>query len=101
MFSDKDKVVKPGRLIIRTHAVRRMFERRIKAEDVRHVLLTGEVIEDYPNDFPYPSSLVLGWIGPTAIHVVAAYNVVDSETVVITVYSPQPDKWSEDFRRRV
>jgi len=27
------------------------------------VIETGEIIEDYPNDFPYPSRLLLGWCG--------------------------------------
>ncbi len=31
--------------------------------DVREVLTSGEVIESYPDDTPYPSRLVLGWRG--------------------------------------
>ena len=42
------------RLIFRVHAVRRMFERGISEEDVRAVLATGETIESYPSDTPYP-----------------------------------------------
>ena len=41
----------------RVRAIRRMFERGITEEDVAHVLSTGEVIEEYPDDLPYPSRL--------------------------------------------
>ena len=40
----------------------------VSAEDeVRNVIQTGETIEDYPDDFPYPSRLVLG-MARTAAH---------------------------------
>lgn len=87
-------------LIFRTHAIQRMFQRRVSADDVRSVLAMGEVIEDYPFDTPYPSRLVLGWVGGRALHVVAADNMSDGETYVITVYEPDPALWSSDYRRR-
>ncbi|MFQ5773903.1 MAG: DUF4258 domain-containing protein [Kiloniellaceae bacterium] len=68
--------------------------------EVRHVLETGEDIETYPDDTPYPSRLVLGWIGARPLHVVAADNAEAGETVVITVYEPDPASWNRDFRRR-
>jgi hypothetical protein len=88
------------RLVFRVHAIQRMFQRRISVDDVRHVLSTGEVIEDYPNDTPYPSRLVLGWRGSRPIHVVAAENVESQETIVITVYEPDLTQWEPGFRRR-
>ena len=87
-------------LVFRVHAIQRMFQRRISAEDVRHVLATGEVIEEYPNDTPYPSRLVLGWSGERPIHVVVADNPEGQETIVITVYEPDPAQWEPGFRRR-
>jgi len=47
-------------IIFRVHALQRMFERGVTQEDVRHVLATGETIERYPDDQPYPSRLILG-----------------------------------------
>jgi hypothetical protein len=89
-----------GRLIFRVHAIHRMFQRRISVDDVHHVLVTGEVIDDYPHDIPYPSRLVLGWCGPRPIHVVAADNVKAKETIVITVYEPDLSQWEAGFKRR-
>jgi len=40
------------RLIFRTHAIRRMFQRHISAADVRRILETRDVIEEYPDDLP-------------------------------------------------
>ena len=68
--------------------------------DVVRVLQTGEVIEDYPDDTPYPSRLILGWIRSKPLHVVAAVNARDYETIVITVYEPDPSQWQSDFRSR-
>ena len=60
----------------------------------------GEVIEDYPDDTPYPSSLVLGWIDSRPVHVVLANNTLDGVHVVVTLYEPDDVRWQPDFRRR-
>jgi hypothetical protein len=89
-----------GRLVFRVHAIQRMFKRGINEADVRHVLAAGEVIEDYPDDLPYPSRLMLGWCGTRPIHVVAVDNTAEDETIVITVYEPDPRLWEPGFKRR-
>jgi len=88
------------RLVFRTHAIRRMFQRRISPEEIRHVLETGVIVEEYPGDLPYPSRLVLGWHRTRPLHVVAADNPAEQETIVITVYEPDPDQWEPGFTRR-
>lgn len=88
------------RLIFRIHAIQRMFKRQISADDVLHVLNTGEVVEDYPDDFPYPSQLLLGWRGSRPIHLVVAKNIKAQETIIITVYEPDPVEWEIGFKRR-
>lgn len=89
-----------GKLVFRVHALQRMFERQIGVDDVRAVIDSGETIEDYPNDQPYPSRLVLGWRGPRPLHVVVAHNLSDNKLIVITVYEPDAGLWEHDFRRR-
>ena len=88
------------KITFRAHAVRRMFERVVSTDEVRAVLATGETIADYPVDTPYPSRLVLGWRGDRPLHVVAAYNATDDETIVVTVYEPVTADWEPDFRRK-
>ena len=87
-------------LIFRVHAIQRMFERAVSKEDVRQVLATGKIIETYPYDKPYPSCLVLGWSGTRPIHVVVADNLDQRETIVITVYEPDLDRWEPGFEKR-
>lgn len=77
-----------------------MFERAVSLEDVYAVLANGETIADYPDDTPYPSRLVLGWVDQRPLHVVAAYNETDDETIVVTVYEPDSAAWDAEFRRK-
>jgi hypothetical protein len=80
--------------------MRRMFERAITVEDVTRAIRDGEVIEDYPNDVPYPSRLIL-YIRPNGpLHVVLATDRTDSTCIVVTAYVPDPALWDNDFRRR-
>jgi hypothetical protein len=51
-----------AKILFRVHALQRMFERRVSNADVRAALESGEAIEDYPKDTPYPSQLLLAWI---------------------------------------
>jgi hypothetical protein len=88
------------RLVFRVHAIQRMFQRGVSETDVHHVLETGGVIQEYPEDQPYPSRLVLGWQGSRPIHVVVADDLDNQETIVITVYEPDSAEWEPDFRRK-
>lgn len=77
-----------------------MFERKLDVRDIESVLSTGEVIADYPDDTPYPSCLMLGIVDERPIHVVAALEEETQTCHVITVYRPDPELWSRDFRHR-
>jgi hypothetical protein len=74
--------------------------RSISVEDVRAVVDSGEIIKEYPDDTPYPSRLLLGWVNVRPLHVVAADNPVEGEMIVITAYEPDPAQWEPDFKRR-
>jgi uncharacterized protein DUF4258 len=77
-----------------------MFERQVSGENLRQVLQTGEMIEDYSEDMPYTGGLISGWHGNRPLHVVTAGNRTDAELVVITVYEPDPSQWKAHFRSR-
>jgi len=87
------------RLLYRVHALRRMFERRIPLAAVRGVIEFGRTIEEYPEDHPYPSRLILGWTGERPLHVVAA-EAQSGVWVVITVYEPDLGRWEPGFVQR-
>lgn len=88
------------RLHFSGHAVRRMFERQIREEDVRLVVESGEVIADYPDDTPYPSRLLLGSAQGLPLHVVVAVDPTRLACYVVTVYAPDPSRWDAGFKRR-
>lgn len=88
-------------LTFRIHALRQMFQRKISDSDIRELLGLGVIIEEYPDDVPYPSFLIFGIVNGRPLHVVMAYNNVDREAILITAYEPDLDSWSENFTRRV
>ncbi len=53
--------IKEGHIEWQRHALEKMMERGISRKAVKEVLLNGEIIENYPDDKPYPSALFLGW----------------------------------------
>jgi len=82
-----------------SHMLERMFRRGISMDDVASALINGEIIEQYPTDYPFPSCLVLGHskVGKI-LHIVCGSS--GAELWLITVYIPNPADWSEDFRQR-
>lgn len=87
-------------IVFSGHAIRRMFERQFTVDEVRSVIASGETIADYPNDTPYPSRLLLGFIDKRPVHVVAAMDKPRQTCYVITVYEPEPAQWGTDFKTR-
>ncbi len=87
------------KIIFSRHSLRRMWWEAVDIEDVREVLTKGERIEEYPDDHPFPSALLLGWPSHRPVHVVAAYE--PPETIyVVTCYRPEPEQWDASYRRR-
>jgi hypothetical protein len=72
------------------HAVQKMFTRSIKKEEGLSVVRSGEIIAEYPDDYPLPSYLILGFFGGGPLHVVFSINQKDLTCYVITVYQPDP-----------
>jgi hypothetical protein len=58
--------------------------------------MTGEIIEEYPDDYPYPSCLILG--ANTPLHVVC--GISELELHIITAYVPDSAKWNDDLKTR-
>jgi len=82
------------------HAIRRMFERKISKPEVLETLAYGEVIADYPDDVPFPSYLMLHFIGGRPIHIVAAMDSDSKTAYIVTAYDPEPAIWDDNFKKR-
>lgn len=83
------------------HALERMQERDISRQDVKNCIVQGEIIEDYPDDFPHPSCLIFGrTMDQKVIHVVVSLDE-DQDTIgIITVYYPSVEKIEKDLKTR-
>jgi len=88
-------------IVLRVHAVQRMFERGIAQKQVLDALDAGIVIEDYPSDEPFPSVLLNATIMKARpIHCVVAIDRQSRRLYVVTAYDPDPAKWTDGFSRR-
>ncbi|MHC4854969.1 MAG: DUF4258 domain-containing protein [Planctomycetota bacterium] len=88
------------RIIFSGHAIRQMFTRAISKDDVLAVVRDGEVIIDYPDDKPYPSSLMLGFVKNDPLHVVFAMDEGSKTGIIVTAYVPDSELWTADFKSR-
>lgn len=87
------------RIIISIHAQERLRQRGIKQKDIRNCIMTGEIIEQYPDDFPFPSCLIFGYMCNNKIlHVVASNE--GNMSRIITAYFPNADKFHDDLKTR-
>ena len=93
------QMVKEGKIRWTNHVIVRLFQRNITQEDIEKVLLEGEIIEEYENDYPYPSCLVYGInLNNEVIHIVCGAN--ETELWIITAYYPDNIKWENDLKTR-
>jgi len=78
-----------------------MFKRSISLDEVRFILTNGEVIKEYPDDKPYPSYLIFGLINLRPLHLLVAKNVDTDSCILITVYEPDKNIWTNDFKTKI
>jgi hypothetical protein len=82
------------------HALERLISRSISRHAVLQILRSGECIEDYPDDNPFPSGLFFGLHQDKPLHVVAALDETAPEVYIITTYEPGQEHFEADFRTR-
>ena len=95
------------RIVFTDHGEEKRREEGISEADVQAVLSGGMVLRRYPEDAP-ESYLALGWLDEPArlgsyengrpLHVVAADDEERRVTWIITIYEPDPDRWTNDFK---
>ena len=82
------------------HGFERCVERSIEPNDIEYAIMSGEIIEDYPDDKYGHSILIYGETKKgRVIHVQCSIDPV----WIITAYDPtlSPDEWESDFKRRI
>ena len=88
------EAIRENRVRITDHADEEAEADGLTFDEIYLSVLHGEIIEDYPEDKPYPSYLIYGQtFGGDPVHSVWAYNKRNRWAVLITVYRPDPDRW--------
>ena len=81
------------------HAMQRLIKRGISPDEVIEALLHGDIIEQYPTDYPYPSCLVFAMVRINRpLHVVC--SIGEGRLIIITAYVPDKERWDTTFTRR-
>ena len=93
------ELLNQGKIKWTGHSLEKMGERDISIAEVKACIMNGEVIEDYPDDYPFPSCLIFCMVSEgRVIHVCAG---TDGETLyIITAYIPNTIKFEADLKTR-
>ncbi|MBR1646961.1 MAG: DUF4258 domain-containing protein [Selenomonadaceae bacterium] len=88
-----------GNLRWTMHIMTRLLQRGISLDDVTTAIKSGEILENYPDDYPYPSCLIFEHgKDAQALHVVCGAN--ENDLWLITAYRPSPENWEDDLKTR-
>jgi len=86
--------IRKNKVNISDHADDELANDSINDDELYYSTLHGEVIEDYSDDMPFPSSLIYGKdLKDRHIHSVWAYSEKHEIAILITAYIPDPKKW--------
>ncbi len=93
--------VRTKRYRLTRHVTIVRLERGITIAALEQALLTGEIVERYPDDQPYPSCLVLGWLtSGDPLHVVCSKGSLEPALRIVTLYEPEDALWESDYKAR-
>ena len=93
--------IRQSRIRITNHADEEAEADHLSFDEIFLSVFQGEIIEEYPDDMPYPSCLIYGiTFSDNPVHSVWAYNMDSHWAVRITVYRPDPNRWINWQKRR-
>ena len=99
MLQEIGAKIQAGSFEFSKHALDQSIIRRIRLEEIREVIASGEIIEDYPEDKYGPSCLILGFtLAKRPLHIQCSYPS-RSLIKIITLYEPDEARWT-DFKIR-
>ena len=100
-IDDIIKAIQADCVNITVRARKEAQEDSLKLDDIFYSTCYGEIIENYPDDFPYPSCLIYGMTSSgDPVHSVWAHDCESRIAVLITVYRPDPERWIDWKERR-
>jgi len=98
-YAKMKALCKRGAVRYTNHLMIRILQRGIDIIDVESAISNGKIIREYPEDYPYPSCLILGKDRRNRpLHAVC--GVSEEALWLITAYHPDPDEWESDWATR-
>lgn len=101
-FERLRRLIADGNVRILAHGYDELADDDILVEEIIAGVRAGEMIEDYPEYPKGPCVLVLQKDGDdNAVHAVWGIpKGADAPAVLVTAYRPDPERWTNDFKRR-
>jgi hypothetical protein len=97
------QLIRQGAYEFSMHAQQERLAEDLDVTEVEEAITQGERLEAYPRDPRGESCLILGYAGIKPIHAVLGWAKSRGEGKrilrIITVYIPQPPKWSDPRTR--
>ncbi len=92
------RAVQENRYLITAHALQRMGRRRVSHDDIKQVIVRGDVIEEHPDNLPDPKLLLMTHIREEALYVSCAFD--GRYAYIVTVHWYDPARWVDPWTRR-
>jgi hypothetical protein len=94
------KNIEKGRYVISFTHTEKLRLRKIEVSEIERAILTGEIIEPYPDDPRGESCLILGFTDKKRpLHIVCG-RLEGPELLIITAYEPDLTEWESDWKTR-
>jgi len=94
LIEDVRAYCKDDTIVLTEHLLTRMRQRNIRLNDIKCAIAKGEIIEQYPADYPFPSCL----INAENLHIVC--SIGEGYLYIITAYRPSQERWENGGRER-
>jgi hypothetical protein len=96
-----EDLISAEKVAFKRHCVLRMRQRSISVDEFKEAMLHAEIVENYEDDYPFPSSLILGFTASQRpLHAVIAMDQKSDFLWIITLYEPTVQNWEADFKKR-
>ena len=98
-FAEAQKLCGTDSEIITQHCQTCLEKRRIRIDYIEYAIINGEIIAEYPDDYPFPSSLIICiLLNNSPLHVVCSLG--SGFLYFITAYYPSLSKFESDYKTR-
>jgi hypothetical protein len=92
------KAVEENRYLITQHAQQRMGLRKITHANIKYVVTTGDIVEEYPGNEPDPKALFMAQVEGEPLYVSCAFD--GNCVYIVTVHRYDPERWLDPWTRR-